>query len=107
MNSFCIINEALDVLQITQEQLSMRYFGRSHGYVSSIKALKRDISMSAMANLNQRLRLQIDSLGKQSLPQITQLLDLLEAAERVLMQQAVLACHGKASTSCKTPKPPR
>lgn len=100
-----ILDEALGVLQVTQEQLSLRYLGKSHGYVSSIRAQKRDASTSAMSNLRQRLRLVVDSFGKQSLPEIDALLKLLEATEQALMRQAVHVCHSKMSASRKSRKP--
>lgn len=99
MASFGIIDEALDVLKVTQGQLSIRYLGRSHGYVSSIKAQKRDVSTAAMSNLSQLLRPQIRSIGTQDLPEKDRLSSLLKATEHVLMQQAVLSCHSKNSAA--------
>lgn len=103
MGNFGIIDEALNVLQITQEELRVRYLGKSYGYISSIRVQNRYASTSSISNWNQRLRLHIDSLGNEFQTYSMKLTNLLAITEYALMQQAVLACHGKSSALFKSP----
>lgn len=93
MHDFKLIDEALATLCVTQSEFSQRYFGKSHGYVSAIKATETPPSTSALSHFSQRLRLQLDCMDNSaSSPAMTALRCLLTATDEVLMQRAVRAC---------------
>jgi hypothetical protein len=93
MHDLELIDEALATLNVTQAELSQRYFGKSHGYVSAIKATETPPSTCALSHLSQRLRLQLDCLGQATnLPAAAALRRLLTATDGVLMERALKAC---------------
>jgi hypothetical protein len=95
MHDFKLIDEALAILDVTQAEFSQRYLGKSHGYVSAIKATGTLPSTCALSHLSQRLRLQLGCLDEaMKSPAVDALRYLLTATDEVLMQRALKACTG-------------
>ena len=93
MHDFKLIDEALSTLDVTQTEFSQRYLGKSHGYVSAIRATGTPPSTCALSHFSQRLRLQLECLGKaMNSPAAAALRGLLTATDEVLMQRALSAC---------------
>jgi hypothetical protein len=95
MYDFDLIDKALATLAVTQAEFSRRYLGKSHSYVSAIKATGTPPSTCALSHLSQRLRLQLGCLGEATnLAEVDALRCLLTATDGVLMRRAVEACAG-------------
>jgi hypothetical protein len=92
-HDFKLIDDALEALDVTQAEFSRRYLGKSHGYVSAIKASGTPPSTCALSHLSQRLRLQLGCLNSATdLPAVDALKHLLAATDEVLMRRALNAC---------------
>jgi hypothetical protein len=93
MHAFKLIDDALEALDVRQAEFSQRYLGKSHGYVSAIKATGTPPSTCALSHLSQRLRLQLACLDKATdFPEVDALKHLLAVTDGVLMQRALSAC---------------
>ena len=93
MHDFKLIDEALAILDVTQAEFSQRYLGKSHGYVSAIRATGIPPSTCALSHFSQRLRLQLECLDKaMKSPAVDALRYLLTATDEALMERALKAC---------------